>query len=99
MDFADHGRPEITCWGGAIRTAAMNPEHRLKIEQLSEAVLQQDASHRESFLAAACQDDDELRRQVADLLTQSGVTIETPGLEPSALEPGAKLGPYHIVGA
>ena len=86
----------------------MNPERRRQIEQLFAAALQQDADHRESFLAAACQDDEEMRRQVADLLTQSGSTLaivdqtareETEGLEtPTVLEPGTKLGPYHIVG-
>ena len=86
----------------------MNPERWRQIEQLFEAALQQDADRRESFLAAACQDDEELRRQVADLLTQSGSTLavvdqtareETKRLEtPMVLETGTRLGPYHIVG-
>jgi serine/threonine protein kinase len=85
----------------------MNTERRRQIEQLYHAALQQEAEHRESFLAAACQDDEELRRQVADLLTQSGSTLsvvdqtareETEGLETrTVLAPGARLGPYHIV--
>src|SRR6185503_16957909 len=85
----------------------MNTERRRQIEQLYHAALQQEADRRQSFLAAACQDDEELRRQVADLLAQSAtLTVvdqtaqeATEGLETrTALAPGARLGPYHIVG-
>jgi eukaryotic-like serine/threonine-protein kinase len=86
----------------------MNPERRRQIEQLCQAALQAEAEQRASFLSAACQDDEELRRQVEDLLTQSGSTValadwtarhETEGLETSTdLELGAKLGPYYVAG-
>jgi eukaryotic-like serine/threonine-protein kinase len=85
----------------------MNTERQRQIEQLYRAALQQGADHLQSFLAAACQDDEELRRQVADLLTQSGSTLPlvdrtareaTGGIETrTVLTPGARLGPYQIV--
>ncbi|HUS05115.1 MAG TPA: serine/threonine-protein kinase [Bryobacteraceae bacterium] len=86
----------------------MKTERRRQIEQLYRAALQQEEEQRESFLATACRDDEELHRQVANLLTQSGLTLalvdqsareETEGHEtPTVLEAGTKLGPYHIVG-
>src|ERR1051326_3118197 len=85
----------------------MNTERLRQIEQLYHAALEQKVDHRESFLAAACPDDEGLRRQVADLLAQSGSTLtlvdQTPpdvtqGRETrTVLAPGTRLGPYHIL--
>lgn len=85
-----------------------NPERWRQIEQLYQAALEQKSDHRDAFLAAACGDDEELCRQVASLLAQSGLTltlVEQTGREamverlenPTALAAGARLGPYRIV--
>jgi serine/threonine protein kinase len=90
-----------------IPTEGMSNERRRQIQQVFHAALQQEPEHREPFLAAACQDDEELRRQVRALLTESGPTFsvdktdraEADELEErTALMPGERLGPYHIVG-
>jgi eukaryotic-like serine/threonine-protein kinase len=48
----------------------MTPERWQKIEQLCNAALEREASQRGTFLAQACQGDDELRREVESLLAQ-----------------------------
>jgi hypothetical protein len=42
----------------------MKNEHWKRIEQLYHAALERDSGAREGFLAQACADDDELRREV-----------------------------------
>jgi serine/threonine protein kinase len=85
----------------------MDTERLRQIEQLYHAALQQEVNHRESFLVAACPDDEGLRRHVADLLVQSGSTatvvhqtapevMQKPETR-TVLAPGTSLGPYHIV--
>src|SRR4051794_23944362 len=81
----------------------MTPERWRQIEQLYEATLEQKPDHRDSFLAAACGDDEELCREVASLLAQNGSTLTlveaiAEGLDNRThLAPGAKLGPYQVV--
>ena len=86
----------------------MNPGRRRQIEQLYHLALKQDAARLDAFLAEACQDDADLRREVQSLLAQSGPT-EAP-VEQTAcaavdalavqkvLKTGATLGPYKILG-
>jgi len=87
----------------------MNPERWRKIEQLYHLALEQEPAQRNRFLAEACQGDAELRGEVESLLAQSGVTEpltdQTAWAEgggsaapPAVLAPGARLGPYQILG-
>lgn len=85
----------------------MDPERWRKIEQLYHLALEQEPAQRNRFLAEACQGDAELRGEVESLLAQSGSTElladQTAWAEASAatstvLTPGARLGPYQILG-
>jgi eukaryotic-like serine/threonine-protein kinase len=87
----------------------MNPERWRQIEQLYHSALKQDAARLDTFLAEACRDDADLRREVESLLAQSGATEsladQTAWTAPdalatarTALKPGAALGPYKILG-
>jgi eukaryotic-like serine/threonine-protein kinase len=86
----------------------MDPERWRKIERLYHLALEQEPAQRYRFLAEACQDDAELRGEVESLLGQSvtePLTGQTAWAEaggpaaPSAvLAPGARLGPYQILG-
>ena len=48
----------------------MNPERWRQIERIYHGALEQDSVRRESFVAQACESDDELRREVLALLAQ-----------------------------
>jgi serine/threonine protein kinase len=87
----------------------MNSERWRQIEQLYHAALEQDPAQRDAFLAEACQEDAGLRGEVESLLAQPGSTealvdhaawAETDHLAatPTVLTPGARLGPYQILG-
>src|SRR5579864_2666073 len=87
----------------------MDPERWRKIEQLYHLALEQEPAQRDRFLAEACQGDAELRGEVESLLAQSGVTepLTDPtawaeagdaAAAPTVLTPGARLGPYQILG-
>ena len=85
----------------------MNPERWRQIEELYHSALELDAARLDGFLAEACQDDADLRREVESLLAQSGSTeplvdqTAWSGADTSAaqtsLKPGETLGPYKIV--
>src|ERR1051326_4091191 len=84
----------------------MTSERWRQIENLYEAALKQEPGNRNSFLAEACQGDQELLRQVVALLEHSGaitLTETTRMREPADAEPilvaGTRLGPYQIVGS
>jgi serine/threonine protein kinase len=80
-----------------------------QIEQIYHSALKKDQEHRISFLASACENDEDLLRQVVSLLAESGSTgamvdrareavvggqVETS----NGLALGAKLGQYQILG-
>lgn len=85
----------------------MNPERWRQIKQLYDSALEQDPARRDGFLAKACQDDTDLRREVESLLAQTGSTDDLAGqlaradalaAVETALKPGERLGPYEIQG-
>ncbi|HEY7179846.1 MAG TPA: protein kinase [Blastocatellia bacterium] len=60
-----------------------------RIERLYHAALERDTATREAFLAEACADDEELRREVVSLIAYDGhhaSLIESPALEVAARE-------------
>src|SRR5579864_4220048 len=83
----------------------MDPARWRQIEELYRSALEQEPLRRDSFLDAACGEDHDLRRQVESLLEQGGAT-RTLSDHPEAgelerrtvLAPGARLGPYQILG-
>jgi serine/threonine-protein kinase len=83
----------------------MDPERWRQIEQLYHAALEREPADRGAFLSEACQQDDELRREVESLVAQhasregaldrpvADLLIDSPA---SDLEAGSQLGPYRI---
>ena len=63
----------------------MSSERWHQIEDLYHAALERDPGRRAGFLAEACRDDEELRREVESLLAQDGVPA-----------PGTQVGAYRI---
>lgn len=103
---APSSRCEVTL---ASERSAVNFERWRQIEQLYHSALEQEPKRRGSFLADACPEDADLRREVESLLAQSGSTGTL--VDPSAwagvadtmetrtvLHPGEVLGPYKILG-
>ena len=87
----------------------MDPERWRQIEHLYHSALEQEPAQRNRFLAEACQGDSELLGEVESLLAQRDSTEllgdqtawpETGNLAapPAVLTPGARLGPYQILG-
>jgi len=87
----------------------MNPERWRQIQQVYDSALEQDPARRNDFLAEACKDDLELRREVESLLAHSAPTNilldqitwdATGALAPfeQVLKPGERLGPHQILG-
>src|SRR5712692_7257920 len=67
--------------------SSMRPERWRRVEQLFYAALDRDESQRATFLAAACQGDEGLRREVESLLArqkQAENFMETPAAEVAA---------------
>ena len=96
----------VTLWTGRM---GMDSERWRRLEELYHSALGQEPSRRDSFLAGACQEDTNLRREVEALLAQNGSTgalvdhsawagvgrikAETR----KAWVPGETLGPYKIL--
>ena len=94
-----------------------HPDHGVKserwrrIEELYYAALEQDASRRAAFVADACRNDEELRREVESLLeagSSDDGRFDSPAWDGAvslledpptyeALSPGQALGPYEIL--
>ena len=83
--------------------SGMEKQHFERLEELYHAAVEQPLGQREAFLATACHDDAELRREVEALLAHSGEGVldqpPTQLLDSGGLEPGARLGPYEILGS
>lgn len=87
----------------------MTPDRWQQIGILYEAALENEATEREAFLQQNCGEDEELLREVMDLLAhheESGKFMETPALDVAAKvlartkdreHTGSQLGPYEIL--
>jgi serine/threonine protein kinase len=83
----------------------MTPERWQQVDQLYHSALEREPEQRGVFLAEACAEDEELRREVESLLAHEGPPLDRPAWEGAAalledtqtqLTPGAQLGPYRI---
>ena len=77
----------------------MDPDRWQHITGIFHEALAQDSRSRESFLAAACGTDADLRRQVEAMLAADAKAAKSP--EPfrsptAAVTPGTQFGPYRI---
>ena len=76
-----------------------DPERRRRIEELCDAALERDARERAAFVAAACGDDDALRREVEALLAHAPAAeafLEAPLGERGGAGPGRRDGPSLV---
>jgi eukaryotic-like serine/threonine-protein kinase len=84
----------------------MNPDRWRQVADVYEAVVERDPAAREAFLAEACREDADLRREVESLLAQehTPLLVDHGMLAVGAavlegilrLEPGTALGPYCV---
>jgi eukaryotic-like serine/threonine-protein kinase len=84
----------------------MTPERWREVEQVYQSTVDREPRLRAAFLAEACGNDEELRREVDSLLelNQSPVLVDEPAWQAVAelltdstqLAPGTQLGPYRI---
>src|SRR5438093_1710688 len=84
----------------------MNPDRWRQVADVYEAVLEREPTTRGAFLAQACRDDADLRREVESLLAQEHtplvidhgtLTVAAAVLEgTSRLNPGTAIGPYRV---
>ena len=87
----------------------MTPERWQKVKEIFHAALDQPLAERTQFIARACADDDELRKEVESLLSSSekdGSFIDSPAYaaaatlitdQPAELKKGATISAYEIV--
>ena len=87
------------------REGNVNPERWRQIEALYHAALEQEVAGRSAFVAEACNGDDDLGREVESLLAADATGLDRPAwdgaaglFEDSVVAPGARLGPYEILG-
>ena len=85
----------------------MTPERWQQVARVYESALEHTPAARSAFLAEACRDDSDLRREVESLLAQEhasvlvdhAVDIAAAAVMPSApgLAPGTVIGPYRVL--
>ena len=81
----------------------MDPQRWVKIESLYHAALARDPAGREDYLAAACAQEPELRREVESLLGAANADLRGPDLRSPLIAgdrnwlPGFRLGAYEIL--
>jgi eukaryotic-like serine/threonine-protein kinase len=84
----------------------MNPDRWRQVAEVYESALEREPASRGAFLADACREDSDLRREVESLLAQehTSVVVDQDMLavaaallrDPSRLQPGTALGPYRV---
>ena len=84
-------------------------ERRRRVEELCDAALDRDDRERAAFVAAACGDDEGLRREVEALLVHAqraerflvtpvdALAAQIMADEPGDIAPGRQIGPYRIL--
>ncbi|HUI56265.1 MAG TPA: hypothetical protein VLY04_14925, partial [Bryobacteraceae bacterium] len=82
----------------------MSPDRWQRVEQIYHAALDKPAAERPVFLAEACGDDSDVRRQVEELIhrTESSSPLDRPAaelLDSGELPPESQLGPYRVLEA
>ncbi|HUI56266.1 MAG TPA: protein kinase [Bryobacteraceae bacterium] len=82
----------------------MSPDRWQRVEHIYHAALEKPAAERPAFLAEACGDDSDLRRQVEELIhrTESSSPLDRAAMElldTGELRPDTQLGPYRIMEA
>ena len=75
----------------------MDPQRWVKIESLYHAALARDPGDRLDYLAAACAQEPELRREVESLLGAANVDLRSPLTGDRKWLPGLRLGAYEIL--
>ena len=74
----------------------MDPDRWRRIEEIYQSAAERKPEEREAFFAAACDGDEELRREVVSLLAQQ--SVDTPLDHPAMdLAAGSRLGPYELL--
>ncbi len=80
----------------------MKPSRQAQVLELLDEALQVPPEARPALLAAACEDDAELRREVESLLdletAADGFLADPVPLAGQGLPPGTRIGPYRIAG-
>ena len=86
----------------------MTPDRWQEVSRLYQSALAQPVEQRAAFLAGACRDDSDLRREVEGLLAQeqAGLLVDRPvGAAAAAviggapgLAPGTVIGAYRVTG-
>src|SRR5262245_32283789 len=84
----------------------MHPDRWRQVADVYEAALEREPAERGPFLAEACRDDSDLRREVESLLAQehTSLVVDQEMLGVAAvvldgllrLEPGSAVGPYRV---
>ena len=79
----------------------MTPERWKRLEQIFHAAREAGPANRAAYLAAACGDDQSLRREIEHLLADADALSQLESrarsvTAPASLPPGTKVGPYVI---
>src|SRR5580698_1846799 len=75
----------------------MDPQRWARIESLYHAALARDPGERPDYLAAACAQEPELRREVESLLDAANADLRSPLPADRKWLPGFRLGAYEIL--
>ena len=75
----------------------MDPQRWVKIESLYHAALARDPAERQDYLAAACAQEPDLRREVESLLGAANADLRSPLTGDRNWLPGFRLGVYEIL--
>jgi hypothetical protein len=73
----------------------MTPERWQQVEELFHAAQEKEVRERAAFVAQACEEDEDLRREVETLLAQRDLNVPET-VTAQALSPGTLLGPYRL---